>query len=238
MKLLQRILIAPAISIVFMLVLSGVAYTSMSTLNRALDEMTNTRADHFRGATEVKAGALDTQARIYRLMTWAGSLDVKKIEADSKALVASADAFIAAFNKWAAEPDLLDVEKQQGKQISELLAKYRKSVFTAVDLLTIDVNTGMTGMQTADQNFHQLSQLTEELVKTEQRLSQEAAERAASTYRRALMISAAALLTAIAVSLGLSVVLARGIAGRVAQATLVAGRIAEGDLTSAIPATA
>jgi methyl-accepting chemotaxis protein len=238
MNLLQRILIAPAISIVFMLILSGVGFSSMSTLNRAVEEMTSTRSNHFRVATEVKAGALDTQARIYRLMTWAGSLDEKKIDADSKALVASADKFIADFNKWAAEPDLLDIEKQQAKQITELLVKYRKSVFTALDLLAIDVNTGMTGMQNADDNFKQLSQLTEEFVKTQERLGKEAAERAASSYKQAMTVSIAALLAAVAISLGFGVVLARSIAGRVGKATAVAERIAEGDLTSSIPANA
>ena len=237
MKLLQRILIAPTVSIVFMLILGAVGFSSMHTLNGALEEMTSTRTEHFRIATEVKAGALDTQARIYRLMTWAGSLDAKKVEADSKALVASADAFIATFNKWVGEANLLDIEKQQGKRIAELLARYRKSVFTALDLLAIDANTGMTGMQNADEDFKQLSQLTDALVKTEERLGKEAAERAASSYKRAVMISIAALLAAIAVSVGLSVVLARGIAGRVAQATQVAGRIAEGDLTSSIPSS-
>jgi methyl-accepting chemotaxis protein len=237
MKLLQRILIAPLITIGFMLILSAVGYSSMSTLNRALEEMANTRSDHFRVAAEVKTGVLDTQARVYRLMTWAGTLDGKKIDADSKALVASADAVIAAFNKWAVEPDLVDVEKQQGKQISEMLVKYRKSVFTALDLLAIDVNTGMTGMQNADDNFKQLSLLTDELVKTEERLSKEATERATTAYKRAIMISIVALLAAIAVSIGFSVVLARGIAGRVAQATQVAQRIAEGDLSSPIPAS-
>jgi methyl-accepting chemotaxis protein len=238
MKLVQRILVAPAVAILFMLILSGVAYSSLSIMHRTLDEVTQTRAEHFRVASEVKAGVLDTQARIYRLMTWAGSLDAKKIEADGKSLVGNADTVIAAFNKWAAEPDLLDAEKQQAKQISELLAKYRKSVATALDLLSIDVNTGMTGMQNADDNFKQLSQLTEDLVKTEERLSKEASEKAATTYTRAVMISVVALLAAIVVSIGLSIVLARGIANRVAQATVVAGRIAEGDLTSSIASSA
>jgi methyl-accepting chemotaxis protein len=238
MKLLQRILVAPAVTIVFMLVLSGVGYSSMNTLNRALEEMSKTRADHFQVAAEVKAGVLDTQARIYRLMTWAGSLDAKRIETDSKALNANAEAVTATFNKWAAEPDLIDTEKQQAKQISDLLIRYKKSIATALDLLSIDVNTGMTGMQNADDDFKQLSLLTEELIKTEKRLSKEAADGAAATYQRTLMISVVALLAAIGASLGLSFVLARGIAGRVAQATQAAGRIAEGDLSSTIPDSA
>lgn len=234
MKLLQRILIAPMVAILFMLILSGVGYSSMSTLHHALEEMTSTRVEHFRVAAEVKAGVLETQARIYRLMTWAGSIDAKKVESDGKALVAGADTVIAAFNKWSGDAALLDVEKQQAKQISVMLEKYRKSVATALDLLSIDANTGMTGMQNADDNFKQLSALTEDLVKTEERLSKEAAEHAAATYKRALMISIIALLAAIAVSIGLSFVLARGIAHRVSNATHVAERIAAGDLASTI----
>ena len=238
MKLLQRILIAPALMVVFMLILSGVSFHSMNTLANALQEMTKTRADHFQVAMEVKAGVLDIQSRIYRLMTWAGSMEAKKIEADSKALVTNADTVIAGFNKWAAEPDLVEVEKQQAKKISELLVRYKKSVATALDLLSIDANTGMTGMQNADEDFKNLSQLTEELVKTEKLLSKEAAESAAATYKRAVLISIIALVAAIVLSIGVSFVLARGIAGRVSQATQVAERIAEGNLESSIPASA
>ena len=121
--------------VVFMLILSGVGFHSMGTLANALDQMTKTRTEHFQVATEVEAGVLETQSRVYRLMTWAGSLDGNKIGADSKDLVANADKVIAAFNKWATEPNLLDIEKQQAKQIFELLVKYRKSVTTALDLL-------------------------------------------------------------------------------------------------------
>ncbi|OHC65699.1 MAG: hypothetical protein A3H93_03300 [Rhodocyclales bacterium RIFCSPLOWO2_02_FULL_63_24] len=224
--------------VVFMLILSGVGFHSMGTLANALDQMTKTRTEHFQVATEVEAGVLETQSRVYRLMTWAGSLDGNKIGADSKDLVANADKVIAAFNKWATEPNLLDIEKQQAKQIFELLVKYRKSVTTALDLLSVDANTGMTGMQNADEDFKRLSALTDELIKTEKKLSSEASENAAATYKLAMLISIVALVAAIVVSLGISFILARGIAGRVAQATQVAERIAEGNLESAIPSSA
>lgn len=234
MNLLRRILLAPAVAVFCMLVLGYVSYQSLGTLRQATDELANTRAEHFRMASELKAGVLDIQARSYRSLIWADKIDANRLEGDAKTLAVDAEKIHAAFDKWVADPDLLDVEKMQGKQILEVLAKYKKAVLMALELASVDINTGVSGMQSADDMFQKLSAMTAELVRTEERLNRSAFERAASSYDTGILVSVAALLAALILSIGISVVLARGIVERVLQATQLAGRIAAGDLTMQI----
>lgn len=234
MNLLRRILVAPAVAVFFMLVLGGVSYQSLGTLRQATDELASTRAEHFRVASELKAGVLDIQARSYRSLIWADKIDAKRLEGDTKALTADADKVQAAFEKWAAQPDLIEIEKTQGKQITEALAKYKKAVLSALDLASVDINAGVSGMQGADDMFQKLSVMAAELVKTEEQLNKNAFENASSSYNRAVVVSIITLLAALVFSTGVGVVFARGIVGRVAQATHLAGRIAAGDLTAQI----
>jgi methyl-accepting chemotaxis protein len=234
MNLLHRILVAPAVAGFFMLVLGGISYQSLGTLRQATDELANTRAEHFRVAAELKAGVLDIQARSYRTLIWADKIDAKRLESDTKALMAEAEKVQLSFNKWAAGSDLAEVERKQSKQISEVLASYTKTVVTALDLASIDINTGVSGMQGADDMFQKLSAMTVELVKTEEQLNRSASEKATSSYNHAVTVSIFTLLAALILSTAVGVVFARGIVGRVAQATHLAGRIAEGDLTAQI----
>jgi methyl-accepting chemotaxis protein len=231
MNLFHKILVAPAVSVVFLLVLSGVSYQSMNAQHKAQDELYNTRMQHLKIASDTRAGVLDVHSRTYRLMTWADSMEPKKFDADSKLAVADAGAIVTKFGKFAAEPNLSDDETKLGKQIGDLLVTYRKNVAQSIDLILIDLNTALTAMQNADDNFKKLSELADELVKIEDSLAKTAFENADAANSRAIMTSLVVMLLAIAGSIGVSFIMARGISRRVSTATASTCRIAEGDLT-------
>ncbi len=235
MNLFQKILVAPSIAVVFMLILGGVGYQSLRSQNHALDDLLNSRSDHLRVAFETKSGVLDVHSRVYRLMTWAGTFDESKLDKEGKALGAEVEKISGTFTRWLGEPDLTDEEKALGTQIGGLIAKYNKSITQAIDLAAVDMNTGLSAMQTADENFSQLARLTDDLVVLEQKLGKAEHESARTAYYRALTVGVIVLLAAIALSAGLSFTMARSIAGRVAEASRIAGRVAAGDLTSSIP---
>lgn len=235
MNLLKKILVAPALALFFMLVLSGVSYQSLTAQNRALDDLFNIRTEYLQLAAETKASVLDVHARSYRLMVWAEMLGQQKMENDSKALVGDVEKISVAFGAWSAKTDLTTSERELAQAIADRLGKYKKSIAQALDLASMDMNTGLAAMQTADDTFKQLSDLTAALVKVEETLGQEAFEAANAAYRQALTVLIVALLAAIVLAASLSFRLAHAIAGRVAQASEVARRIAEGDLATPVP---
>jgi len=85
MNLFQKILIPPAVWMIFMLVLSVVGYQSLDVQRQAIDELFNTRVQHLQLALQVREGILDVQSRTYRLMTWAGTLDENAEEMGAQA---------------------------------------------------------------------------------------------------------------------------------------------------------
>ena len=85
MNLFQKILIPPAVWMIFMLVLSVVGYQSLDVQRQAIDELFNTRVQHLQPALQVREGILDVHSRTYRLMTWAGTLDENAEEMGTQA---------------------------------------------------------------------------------------------------------------------------------------------------------
>ena len=236
MSLFQRILLAPAAAVLLMLLLGAVGYHSLRSQNGTVDDLYHVRVRHLQAAGETRSAVLDVHARAYRLMTWAGTFDESRLEKDGQILAADLDRTIAAFAKWSGGPSLVEEERQLGKQIEALLAKYKKSLLQSIDLALSDMNMGLSAMQTADEDFGQLSKRVDEMVRIEERLGKEAYDQAADGYRVTLAIAVFVLLASIGLAAGLSLLMARRIAAGIAVATDVAARVAEGDLDSPIPA--
>ena len=230
--LFQKILIPPTVCMIFMLVLSVVGYQSLDVQRQAIDELFNTRVKHLQVALRVREGILDVHSRSYRLMTWAGTLDEKTLTADSKALLADADQVIASFGKWAADPGLADSEARLAKDIAAMLIKYKTNAANGLDFaLTDDMTLGLTAMKATDESFKMLAALSDELVKVEEKLSQEAFDLSTSTYRRAITVTVAALLAALVLAIGISILITRNITRPVNELLGVTRRLGDGDLT-------
>ncbi len=236
MSLLKRILLAPAIALFFMLLLGGVSYRSLTTQHRALDDLFNIRTNYLQQVAETQAKLLEAHAGSYRLITWSDLVSEQKMEADSKALVSNTDNIIRAFNAWADQKELTAAERELAQPIRVMLLKYRKNIAQALDLASMDKNTGLAAMQTSDETFKQLDALTDALIQFEKGLGKKAFEAAGAIYRQAVVILLLTVLAALAFAAGVSFWIARGIAARVAQASDVAQQIAAGDLSTAVAA--
>ena len=235
MKLLQKILVAPALAVGFTAVLGLVSYQSMTSQSRALDDLVNNRFANLQQASAINTAIIDVHARTYRLLIWASTLDESKLGKESKVLVADIDKVVATTGRWSTKSTLLDAEKKQATALVGSTAKYGKSVAQALDMASSDLNMGLSAMQTADDNFAQLSKLTAEVVRQQEAGARQAYDMAKAAAARALQIAIALIIAAIACSIGVGLVMARGIARRMSSATRVAQRVAAGDLATPIP---
>ena len=165
-------------------------------------------------------------------MTWAGTLDEKTLTADSKVLLADVDQVIASFGKWAADPGLADSEANLAEDIAVMLIKYKTPAANGLDFaLTDDMTLGPTAMKATDESFRMLAALSDELVKVEEKLSQEAFELSHSIYRRAITVTVAALLAALVLAIGISLLITRNLKRPVNELLDVPQRLGDGDLT-------
>jgi len=238
MNLLKKMLIAPAVTIALMLVLGVVGYGAMNTQQMALEELFNGRFSHTAVATDISADVLRTHTAVYRTMTWSASRGDGYIEKETKLLLEKFDKNAAAFASWAGSAGLGEEEKTLGKQMTEQIAKYRKSIAASLDMATVDINAGIMTMQSADENFESLNKLTEQLVALEKQLGKADVDNSASVFQRMRGIALALLLLTIGVAGALSFTMARSIVrqigGEPAYVTEITRRIAAGDLTVSV----
>ena len=238
MKLLYKMLIAPAVTIALMLLLGAVGYWSMNSQQAALEELYNGRFMHTAMATDISADVLKTHSQVYRILTWSANRPNGYIEKEAQILLSNLDKHSAEFATWASLPDLSQDEKTIGQLMLEQVAKYRQSIANSLDMATADINAGTMAMQSADENFNHLRETSEKLVALERQLGKSDVEQSASVFKRTLGIALTVLLASIAIAGGMSYTMAHGvmaqIGGEPAYAADITRRIAKGDLSLSV----
>ena len=234
MKVWHKVLVAPALAIVFLLVFGAVSYAVLMQQNAALEGLAKNRFMGYQIAAESSQDISEVHSNVYRLFTWIGNLSddkIKKITSDQKARI---DDAVKVVNRFGNLAGVTPEERKLVDTVLPKLAKYRKDVDAAIDLSTVDVGTGMMAMQTADAQFQGLLKDFTELVQLEKKLSQEAYEGAAAASKLAVTILLGLLFTAVVLSIAAALYMSRVIVRPLRRAIAAADQIASGDLSADI----
>ena len=234
MKVWHKVLVAPALGIVFLLLFGALSYGVLMQQNAALEGLAKNRFTGYQIAADSSQDISEVHSNVYRLFTWLGNLSedkIKKITSEEKAKI---DDVIKSVNRFGQLPGLTAEERKLVDTVLPKLAKYRKDVDAAIDLSTVDVGTGMMAMQTADAQFQGLLKDFTELVALEKKLSQVAYEGAAAASKLAVTILLALLLAAVGLSIGTSLYMSGVIVRPLKRAIAAADQIASGDLSADI----
>ena len=236
MKLQFKILLAPAIGILLLLIFGGVMVASLLHQRANLDEIYLKRYAEFQFAAATNSAVDAAHARTYRLFSMVGVYDEPKLVAFSKDIVADIDATTKNVEARISEQKS-DTGANAG--LTAMLAdlkQYRKHVYEALDLALADVNTAMAVMQAADKSYQALDGKMEAMVKQARESSAKSYEAASENFRQTLFTASALLALAVIASLVISVVMARRIVQPIRIASDAAIRVSEGDLTVQIDA--
>ena len=232
MKVWHKVLVAPAVSIVFLLLLGALSYGALMQQNLVLEELTKIRFAGYQIAADSAQDISEVHSNVYRLLTWIGNLNeekIKKISNDEKAKI---DNVIKSVTQFDQRPELTAEERKLVQTVIAKLPKYRLAVHNAIDLSTVDVGTGMMAMQAADTQFQSMLKDFMELVELEKKYSQESYENATTTFRRTVGFLLAILAVAVAVSIVISFAMSKIIVRPLRIAMATADRIARGDLSA------
>ncbi len=234
MKVWHKILVAPGVAIVFLVVLGAMSYSVLTRQHSTLGELFNTRFGNYQLAANSAQAIGEVHSNVYRLFTWIGNLKEDKIKQITSEQKARIDTVIKNMAQFAARPDLDAEERRIAESVIKKLGKYQGDVDTAIDMSAVDVNTGMAMMQTADTGFQQMYQELGQLVQLETRLAQASYEGADAALGKVVAALLSMLVLALAVSGGMAFFMSRMIVRPLRSAIATAGRIAGGDLTSEI----
>ena len=86
MKLFQKILLAPALAVLLLIIFGAVSYQALREQHTTIDELFSTRQDHLRVAFELRGSVRTTHTAAYRVLTWGGSMGEAYIDKEVKAL--------------------------------------------------------------------------------------------------------------------------------------------------------
>ena len=234
MKILHKVLVAPAIAMVFLLILGGTTYSMLTQQRAILTDLVGNRFSSYQLSADSSRQIGEVHAEVYRLFTWIGNLKADKIKQITTKQLAKIDEVAKKVTQFGARPEADPTEREIVQSLLKKLAKYKTAVDTAIDLSTVDVNTGMSAMQTADYDFQDMNQDFRQLVELETKFANSGYEGAMAAFGRVLAAVVAIAALALVISLAVALWMTTRITQPLRAAADAAKRLAKGDMTVSI----
>ena len=227
-----KLLLAPGMVLILLIVLSTGAYFAMVRQNASLENMVQQRATRLKATADLAAGANRAHTEIYQLLTWINaSFSPPRIDA----LVRGIHAHHAGLDRQFAQLEMVTqsspAERRFVVQSQAAHAQYVRAVADVIELGMADHSMAANAMFKAERAFDVVSQRLEELSKLEQSLSEKAYEEAASEFNSVQVWMPILVAISIIVSLLLTMAVRNALLKEVREIGAAAIDLAEGNLT-------
>lgn len=238
LKLSEKILIAPVAVVAFLVISGFVSYLSLSYMKSAIEEIFGTRFKSLQISAHVIKDVTTVHANLYKVFGWANAnYEAAKIDQLGQDQMKTLTAVVATVDNILKAKGLTPEENAAYQALMTALAAYRKDAVEVLDLASSDVNYATTFMEKADVKFQSLYGHLNALLELETKLGQTTYEGSIRRYETSLVTSLLVMLAAIAVSVLLSLLIAKVITGPLKKAMETIERIAQGDLTQELALT-
>ncbi len=234
MKLKTRLLIPAGVGLAATIAVGVTAVLAMHRIGGMLQSSADHELAAYTAALRTKASLGELHAYAYRQVTLAGSLSPDQIK-EARANIAKQGDELKG--RLAAMQESSQGDASGGDALKQTLAdmdKYEHFADQAVDMATIDANTGVAQMQSADEVFHKNAERLDTLVARQQSALQEAFASIGTTRAQMAAIASVVTLAAIIATLLLTWRSVRHITSDIRQCSGLADRVARGQLTGKI----
>jgi len=233
-----KLLLAPGVVLVLLVLLSCGAYYAMVRQNESLDSIVQRRAANMRAAAELSASARGVHAEAYQVLTWiSGSFPrfrVDPLVADLQARHRAVDRDLAQLARQTADsPE----EQRYVAQARTAWAQYGEAVRDVVEIARVDQSISANAMVKAERAFAVVAQRLAELARREQALSEQASAGAAEDFRLIALLMPVVIVLSIGASLAITMAVRRALLADIAAIGAAASALASGDLTIRARAT-
>lgn len=232
LRLGPKLLLAPALVLLLLVLSSGVAYWAMLRQNALLETIVQVRSARIHDATALVTQAQAAHAKSYQLLTWIGAsvsaARTRALEADihrRHAALETRFAHLAARN-----PDG-SVERRLLEQAEAAHALHASAVRDVIDLARGDQSVAASAMVKAEQAFDREALRLAALASHEQQQSEAAAQRAAAELDLIRMLMPALAALSILLSAAMTVAVRRALLREVSDIGRAAQDLAGGNLT-------
>jgi methyl-accepting chemotaxis protein len=227
-----KLLLAPGVVLLLLIVLSSGAYYAMVRQNQSLETIVRQRAVHIRDASELVSAAHHAHTEIYQLLAWV-SASFSRARVD--ALIANLhqrhigiDRRFSALTK-VTEPG--SAERRFIEQAEAAHAQYLKAVQDVIEISQMDQSISANAMSTAERAFEMVALRLSELLRLEQELSERASASAASDFRIMSVLMPIVIGISIVLSLAITMAVRSALLREVREIGEAAVDLASGNLT-------
>ena len=235
LKLAVKMLIAPIVVLIFLILLSIGAYFSLSMQKNALADIYNNRFKQYQHSANIFNDITAVQGNLSRILNWIrvnyDATITQKAVNDQKATL---NADLELIKSLLASGNLTPEEEKLFKSALDNLVEYQKGVLGVLDTAEVDVNTAIQLMSMTDGKYQELLNLLRELLTFEDQLSKERYDRAMTSFNFTMMLFIVFVIAAVILSFVVTIFITRMILAPINQTIGVLSKLADGDLTQAI----
>jgi methyl-accepting chemotaxis protein len=228
-----KLLLAPSVVLLLLVLLSCGAYTAMLRQNQSLDTIVQHRAAHIRAVADLASSTQRAHAQAYQALTWiSGSFPRTRVEP----LVRDLGLQHAAVDRGLMSLARLTRDNPAGQRSVDGARNawqlYVAAVQDVIEIATLDQSISASAMSRAERAFAVVAQRLAEVAQREQQMAEVAATGAAEEFRIVAFAMPVAILLSIVISLAITMVVRHGLLTGIAAIEAVARGLASGDLTA------
>ena len=226
-----KLLLAPAIVLLLLIVLSCGAYYAMVRQNQSLEVIVQQRAAHLRDTAALVASAHQAHTEMYQLLTWiSASFKTSRIDALVADIHRSHAVIRQRFASLAKLTAAGSAERRFIEQAASAHAVYVKAILDVIDLSQADQSTSASAMLKAERAFEVVSARLGELSRLEQELSEQASNSAAADFHTISTLMPMVIALSIVLSLAITLAVRRSLLREVTGIGEAAIGLASGNL--------
>jgi len=225
-----KLLLAPGLVLVLLLMLAGAAWYGMVRQNASLENMVQVRAARLKSVADVAGDAKYVHANAYQLLAWInGSFAKARLDG----LTADIGSRHAALKSQLDELARVGSAAERKPIDASLaaLAAYRKAVQETIEMAQVDQSIATNSMQKAEKDFGILNGQLAQLAALEKSLSEEAYAAAREEFHNLGTSMIVLVILSIAVSLAVTMRLRRVMLRDIGAISSVVREMADGKLT-------
>jgi methyl-accepting chemotaxis protein len=227
-----KLLLAPAVALVLLILLSGSAYYAMVRQNNSLDVIVQQRAVHMRAAAELAASSQRAHAQAYQVLTWiSGSFPRSRIEPLARDVQIQHAAVERGFASLARLTGDSPGERRYVDQARRAWAIYVAAVQDVIEIAQLDQSISANAMSKAERAFATVTQRLAELSQREQELSEQASNGAEDDFKTVSTLMPIVIALSIAAALAITMAVRRSLLLEVNAIESALNGLASGDLT-------
>ncbi len=231
LKIGPKLLLAPGVVLMLLVLLSSAAYYAMVKQHQSLQSIVGPRAVQMRSATELVAQAQRVHADTYKLLTWLGSsFSRARIDVLIADIHRQHGAIERAFGELMQRTGD-SAERRHVEQAAQAHRLYVRAAREVVELAHADQTIGANAMIKPEAAFSRLVERMGMLATLERELSEQASVAAAADFRLTAALMPFVVLLAVGVSLAITVAVRRALLLQIRGIGAAALGLASGDLT-------